>query len=136
MKEISKEERKELLDNAPEELKDLIEIGIYTEDEAIEHLKREKCWDCFHRFACESWIRHGEILYDDFDYSVDGCPYHITKEEVTEIIYGEWEIYTDEYDCEYMRCSICGEEFYPVDEDTVDTTPNYCQSCGAKMDKD
>lgn len=133
MKEINKEERKELLDNAPQEVKDLIEIGIYTEDEAIKLLKREKCWGCFHRLACESWIAHGEILYDDFDYSVDGCPYYITVEDAREIICGEWEIYTDEYDCEYMRCSICGEEFYPVDEDTVDTTPNYCQNCGADM---
>lgn len=46
---------------------------------------------------------------------------------------GEWIIKTYEYDWEYMMCSVCKEEFYPVDEDTVDTTPNYCPNCGAKM---
>jgi DNA-directed RNA polymerase subunit RPC12/RpoP len=58
------------------------------------------------------------------------------SESVREVTIGEWEIYTDEYDCEYMKCSVCGGEFYPVDEDTVDTTPNYCQNCGAEMIKD
>lgn len=48
---------------------------------------------------------------------------------------GQWDILTDEYDCEYMKCSVCDEEFYPVDEDTVDRTYNYCPNCGAKMDE-
>lgn len=54
--------------------------------------------------------------------------------DVQEAKHGKWKINTDEYDCEYMMCSVCKEEFYPVDEDTVDTTPNYCPYCGAKMD--
>lgn len=54
--------------------------------------------------------------------------------DVTEVRHGEWKIKTDDYDCEYMMCSCCKEEFYPVDEDTVDATPNYCPNCGAKMD--
>jgi ribosomal protein S27AE len=33
-------------------------------------------------------------------------------------------------------CSCCKEEFYPVDEDTVDITPNYCMNCGADMRKE
>lgn len=49
---------------------------------------------------------------------------------------GEWVIKTDDYDCEYMMCSVCKEEFYPADEDTVDTTPNYCPNCGARMRKE
>ena len=54
--------------------------------------------------------------------------------DVVEVKHGKWIIKTDEYDCEYMMCSVCKEEFYPVDADTVDTTPNYCPNCGAKMD--
>lgn len=63
-------------------------------------------------------------------------------ETIAELIYdagyrkqneGEWKIKQDDYDCEYMMCSCCKEEFYPVDEDTVDTTPNYCPNCGAIM---
>lgn len=50
------------------------------------------------------------------------------------VVHGEWEILTDEYDCEYMRCSACNEEFYPADEDTVDKLYNYCPNCSAKMD--
>ena len=135
MREISKEEKKELLNNAPQEIKDLIEIGIYTENEAIKLIKRKKCWDCFHSFACESWIAHGEILYDDFDYSVDDCPHYTSSTSARPVVHGKWEIYTDEYDCEYMKCSICDEEFYPVDSDTVDATPNYCENCGAEMSR-
>ena len=48
--------------------------------------------------------------------------------------HGHWTIKTDDYDCEYMVCSCCGEEFYNADEDTVDRTPKYCPNCGAKMD--
>jgi hypothetical protein len=55
--------------------------------------------------------------------------------DVAEMKHGKWKIKRDEYDCEYMVCSCCKEEFYPVDEDTVGTTPNYCSNCGAKMNK-
>lgn len=53
--------------------------------------------------------------------------------DVVEVVHGEWDILTDEYDCEYVRCSACNEEFYPMDEDTVDRLYNYCPECGAKM---
>lgn len=58
----------------------------------------------------------------------------IPAADVAEVRHGVWIIKTDDYDNEYMMCSCCKDEFYPVDEDTVDTTPNYCQTCGAKMD--
>ena len=54
--------------------------------------------------------------------------------DVVEVRHGEWVIKTDDYDNEYMMCSCCKDEFYPVDADTVDSTPNYCPTCGAKMD--
>lgn len=55
--------------------------------------------------------------------------------KLTVQVHGQWDILTDEYDCEYMICTACGEEFYPVDEDTVDMTYNYCPNCGAKMEE-
>jgi hypothetical protein len=54
--------------------------------------------------------------------------------DVAEVRHGEWKIKRDEYDCEYMVCSCCGECFYDGDNDTVDRTPKYCSECGARMD--
>ena len=46
---------------------------------------------------------------------------------------GEWEIITDEYDNEMMRCTRCRSEFYDGENDTVDTLHNFCPHCGADM---
>jgi DNA-directed RNA polymerase subunit RPC12/RpoP len=56
----------------------------------------------------------------------------IVGEEPVE--HGKWIIELDDFDCEYMECSCCGEEFYNGDNDTIDTLHNYCPNCGAKMD--
>ena len=58
----------------------------------------------------------------------------LISEGVAVVRHGHWTIKTDDYDCEYMMCSCCREELYNGDEDTIDTTPNYCPNCGAKMD--
>ena len=58
----------------------------------------------------------------------------IEDADVVEVRHGEWIIKIDEYGNEYMMCSYCEDEFYPAYEDTVDSTPNYCHTCGAKMD--
>ena len=50
------------------------------------------------------------------------------------VVHGRWEIRADDYDCEYAKCSECGEEFYDANEDTIDITFNYCPNCGARMD--
>lgn len=55
---------------------------------------------------------------------------------LVEVKYGDWEILTDEYDCEYAKCSCCGEELYDANEDTIDITWKYCPNCGAKMRKE
>ena len=46
---------------------------------------------------------------------------------------GEWKIMIDDYDCEFMKCSVCGERFYDGDNDTVDCKYNFCPNCGAKL---
>jgi hypothetical protein len=54
--------------------------------------------------------------------------------DVVEVKHAEWEVVTDDYDCEMMRCSCCGSEFYDGENDTVDMMLSYCPNCGAKMD--
>ena len=54
--------------------------------------------------------------------------------KLVERIYGYWSLHIDEtFDCEYLTCSICGEDFFDGDNDTIDYVPNYCPNCGAKM---
>jgi hypothetical protein len=45
---------------------------------------------------------------------------------------GKWKIKRDDCDFEYMMCSCCKEEFFP-EGCVVETTPNFCPNCGAKM---
>ena len=59
----------------------------------------------------------------------------IPTADVAEVKRGEWQKETDDFDWEYIKCSVCGEELYPPDnDDTFDILPKYCQTCGAKMD--
>lgn len=74
---------------------------------------------------------HGDTTMRSVERTLKAVP---STADVVEVRHGEWIIKTDDYDNEYMMCSCCKDEFYPVDEDTVDFTPNYCQTCGAKMD--
>ena len=46
---------------------------------------------------------------------------------------GKWEIKHDDYDCLYIMCSACKNEFYPLDDDSLNLLPNYCLNCGARM---
>ena len=69
---------------------------------------------------------------DHTRFGFETCGSYIPN-DVVEVKHGKWVINRDDYDCEYMMCSCCKEEFYPVDADTVDRTPNYCENCGADM---
>lgn len=84
----------------------------------------------------EGWLKWGanEYVYDTnaFLDSIDEEP----TLDVAPVVHGRWTIECDNFDCEFMRCSVCGEEFYNGDNDTVDMLPNYCPNCGAKMDGD
>lgn len=53
-----------------------------------------QCKDCIHEQACASWIRHGQTLYDDFEYSVEDCPYYNEEMGFTEkTIYLYWKTF-------------------------------------------
>lgn len=55
--------------------------------------------------------------------------------DVVKVRYGKWIKHRDEYDCEYIECSVCGENFYPPENAfEFDIMPKYCQECGAKID--
>ena len=43
------------------------------------------CKTCIHKEACAAWIHHGEILYNDFEYSVDNCPYYASTENIVPV---------------------------------------------------
>ncbi len=51
-------------------------------------MENSKCKMCLHYAPCKAWVKHGEILYDDFSYSTEGCMYfamhYIQKTEVFE----------------------------------------------------
>ena len=93
-------------------------------DSIIEQIKSERCERCTNHRCALCDIDEVLILLEEAD-----------DADVVEVKHGKWKIKIDEYDCEYMMCSVCKEEFYPADADTVDTTPNYCPNCGAKMDE-
>ena len=61
----------------------------------------------------------------------------IPAADVVEVKHGKWITHRDDADCEYIECSVCGEEFYPPDNAwNFDVTPKYCQECGTKMDNE
>lgn len=83
------------------------DFGEHSVECAVENIDNEN----YYRFIADALLANGVIVQEQ----------------------GHWTINTDDYDCEYMVCSCCGEEFYNADEDTVDRTPKYCPNCGAKM---
>ncbi len=57
--------------------------------------EEERCEDCLHYEACQSWIRHGKTLYDDFAYSTKGCPFFDGQSRFAEMVRCK--------DCEYYN---------------------------------
>ena len=88
------------------------------------------CKECLYESVCFKRATRETLSMEGLDLH---CSTFKNKADWVEVKCGKWKIKTDEYDCEYMMCSVCKEEFYPANEDTVDTTPNYCMNCGAKM---
>jgi DNA-directed RNA polymerase subunit RPC12/RpoP len=60
--------------------------------------------------------------------------------EYKEVKHGEWmqewehQRLMEDYDeIPYIKCSLCGQVVWNLDKER-NTTPNYCENCGAKMD--
>lgn len=82
------------------------------------------CKICIHEQACAAWIRHGETLYDDFEYSVEGCPYYVKS------VHGRWML-----EGEFKACSECGS-YVEWDETLGASFWKFCPYCGIRMDGD
>ena len=55
--------------------------------------------------------------------------------DVVKVKHGEWKVKRDDYDTQFIKCSVCKEEFYSPDNCfDFDFVPNYCMNCGAKME--
>lgn len=81
-----------------------------------------------------------KICDTDFGY-VDEVPAekfadYLLANDVTLVKHGIWTLNVDNYDCEYITCSCCNEDFYPSDGYAFDEILKYCPNCGARMDGD
>lgn len=83
-----------------------------------------RCKNCKHKEACAAWIRHGETLYDDFDYSVENCPYY------AKAVHGKWM-----WEGEFKACSECGS-YVEWDETLGASFWKFCPYCGTKMESE
>ena len=61
------------------------------------------CRTCIHEQACETWIRHGVSLYDDYSYTTEDCPDYDPKADVVEVVRCE-DCY--HWDAEGRGCSL------------------------------
>ena len=102
-----------------------------------EYIEREaKCHSCFHKEACLAWMRHGKALYDDFSYSVEGCPYYIPAADVAPVVHCKWIDGADSFGAKRgqyrvcSRCNIC----IPCVTEVAEPYWQYCPNCGARMD--
>lgn len=73
--------------------------------------KGAKCHTCYHKDACEAWVRHGKTLYDDYSFSTEGCPYYNSAADVVPVVrcqnckHGGIVMETDD-GCKYMVCKL------------------------------
>ena len=103
----------------------------------VEYLDEEDtCKNCFHKEACDAWVRHGATLYDDYHYSVEGCPFHTPAADVEEVKHGHWVLghvepgYFTPGGNRPWVCSECGQVVsWWLDK----PKENFCPNCGAKM---
>ena len=90
----------------------------------------QTCNTCIHYHACQAWIRHGKVLYDDFDYSTENCPYYYYSDDSPR--YWKWLIH-EEPDRIMYKCPFCYTIFvFRRDGDHL--APNKCACCGAEVD--
>ena len=103
--------------------------GLYNKLVELEDMARKRVLDTTTNSPC--YMRYVTQLTErtNFKYMVADAP----TIEAVPIKHGKWKICLDEFDCEYIACSLCGSEFYDEDNYTFDTPYNFCPNCGAKM---
>ena len=47
-------------------------------------MENSKCKSCIHYAPCKAWVKHGEMLYDDFSYSTEGCFHYKPQDDFEE----------------------------------------------------
>ena len=84
--------------------------------------KTMKCADCLHYEACQSWIRHGTALWDDFHYSVEDCPFYEDKSEwvhlpckVGDVVYQVTRNFISEFRVRFVEIATCVNLFLHTD---------------------
>ena len=98
------------------------------------------CTYCIHLNACQSWIRHGNTLYDDFAYSVGNCPYFKDGRNLAEVIHAHWEdgyaMHNGKEVYKSIDCSVCNEVFKIESHDREYWKNRFknCPFCGAMME--
>lgn len=60
----------------------------------------------------------------------------IQAEDAALVVHGQWIFDGGDECADHYHCSKCGTEIDLCNEIYTEKTPNYCQNCGAKMDKD
>lgn len=92
------------------------------------------CYDCVHYCACSD---AGDSGFSCLKEDVSKCKHFVRSADVVERKRGEWiakpqEFYIDTTD---WMCSVCKEEFCPIDmvQDDFFKMMKFCPNCGADM---
>ena len=99
--------------------------------ELVEHLsKYENCKNCYHLPSCDAWVRNATRLYNDYEYSVEKCPYYIPAADVVPVVHGMWKVIhqtINPFGVE-LECSNCEQRAI-----FGNTSAKFCPNCGADM---
>lgn len=47
----------------------------------------DNCSKCIHKYSCDAWIDHGIMLYDNFTYTTENCPYYQANNDKQMVIF-------------------------------------------------
>lgn len=99
----------------------------------VRYIDANKLQEAFEKIADEPDYMHEGENWQTGIYLAGTIADKQPTADVEEVKHGEWKIETDNYGCEYVMCSVCEKEYYPIDEDMPCTALNYCPNCGADM---
>ena len=96
-------------------------------DEAKKVLLEERVADDDHNYA-DAWECNRFL-----EAAVEGLN-DLPTADVTEVKHGKWLPY-EFGNYRWRKCSACGIADQYIDENDLESVRNYCQNCGARMDK-